>query len=165
MSDHAYVLIIALAIVYLPLIVADLGSRGGGIWKFLAFMLCTIALGAAFLSAFGVVIGVVTGSVIGGVSLMVGLVAWLFAWACAAAARSAARREADSKAMLAALQEQNRILRQQEARAPGAFDAPWRQTMRRSHVGRRKVKPAGTAPTSCTGWSRNRSWHTRRSIC
>src|SRR5947209_2671744 len=114
MDAQGYMLI-GLAIVYLPLIVADLGSKGGGIWKFLSFLLCTIALGAVVPSA----IGILFGPVIGGVSLVLGIIAWLFAWACAAAARSAARRDADNKAMLAALQEQNRLLRQQAARAGG----------------------------------------------
>jgi hypothetical protein len=95
MSDRgSEFIIITLAIVYLPLLVADIGNKGGGIWKFLSFVLCTIALGTAALSLPTL-----------GASLVPGVIAWLFAWACAAAARSAARRDAHEKAVLAALHE------------------------------------------------------------
>jgi hypothetical protein len=63
---------ILLAIVYAPFLITLAGE--GGAWKFLAFVLCTIAI------------------VLVGHSFLLALMAWLLAFACAAAARSAARK-------------------------------------------------------------------------
>jgi hypothetical protein len=92
-NDHLPT-ILTFGAIYAPFIVAALaGPAGGGVWKFLAFALCTVAIVGAFL---------------GGVP---GVIAWLLAFACAAAAHSAAKKAKSSDAILAELREQNRIAR------------------------------------------------------
>jgi hypothetical protein len=85
-----------IAIAYAPLIIALFAGNGGGVWKFLAFVLCTIALVTSPLA-------------------LAGIVPWLLALACAAGAHGAARRERTQAAILDELHEQNRLMRGQPA--------------------------------------------------
>jgi len=63
----------ALAIVYLPVIAATIGGKpGGAIWKFLSFILCTIALGTF-------VLFVLSLAILGFPALVLAIIAWLFA--------------------------------------------------------------------------------------
>jgi hypothetical protein len=74
MTDVDISALMALAIIYAPLIVAGWG-RGGGVWTFLTFLLCTLALA-------GLLFFVVPG-----------VIAWLVAWGTAAAAHGAKRND------------------------------------------------------------------------
>jgi hypothetical protein len=89
--------VLALALVYLPLLVAVINrKRGGGIWKFLTFWLCTSALAGIFLLHWAV-----------------SAVAWFLAWVFAAIARSSARRREYEGQTLQLLRQQNRSLHEQ----------------------------------------------------
>jgi PAN domain len=99
------IIIVALVVVYLPWIASGVISfrhpGGGGIWRFLSFLLCTFALVGIFFF------------------IVPGVIAWIIAWMCAAASRSAMRSDErtltafrDNERMLQALQEQNKLLRE-----------------------------------------------------
>jgi hypothetical protein len=92
--------IVALVIVYLPWIasgVISFSPRGGGIWRFLTFVFCTVALAGIFFF------------------IVPGVIAWIVAWMCAAASRSAIARSRVEDATLRAIEEQNQLLREQAA--------------------------------------------------
>jgi hypothetical protein len=98
MGKDDVLLLFGLVVVYAPFLVAYGFFRsmpGCGVWKFLAFVCCTLAVLSAFVVHFGV-----------------GLVLWLIAWLFAGITRHAARREAVENATLKAMQEQNELLKQ-----------------------------------------------------
>jgi hypothetical protein len=99
-DDWQIYLLLGLAVVYSPFVLAY-GAfrkvRGGGVWKFLSFCFCTLAL----LSAFGI-------------SPWLGILLWLVAWVFAGVARSTANRDAGRHATLRAIREQNDLLRKQQ---------------------------------------------------
>jgi hypothetical protein len=106
-ETFSVITIVALVVVYLPWIasgVISFNPREGGIWRFLAFFLCTLALVGIFFF------------------IVPGVIAWIIAWMCAAASRSAiARSRADERVltaherMLQALKEENKLLREHGA--------------------------------------------------
>jgi ABC-type sulfate transport system permease component len=96
MNEGQVYILLVLLVIYLPLVVT--GFRpGSGIWKFLAFAFCTLAI---------------IGSIF--VSLVVGVLCWLIAWVFGGIALGAMRRTAREDRMLKALEEQNRLLQQQQ---------------------------------------------------
>lgn len=114
MDNGTIYVLIALLLVYAPLLVAKInGKPGGGIWTFLTFCCCTLALVGIFFLGF-----------------ILSLVLWLVAWAFAAAARSSVRRVAHEAATLRALEEQNQLLRRQQGlpeRAPAETLRGWQK--------------------------------------
>jgi hypothetical protein len=102
MTEGQIYLVLALAAVYAPFIVADglfRGRRGGGVWKFLSFCFCTLAILSVYFGSFGFGVGVVL---------------WLIAWVFAGVTRHTASRDAVQNATLKAIQEQNELLRKQQ---------------------------------------------------
>ncbi len=124
MDKQTALVLVLLALVYLPLLVVGI-NPGGGIWKFLTFCLCTLALAGVSFSGIPGVIGpffVITGVnplffLITGVNasffVIPGFIAWLLAWATAAAARSTTRRTKYEAQTLRELRQQSRLLREQ----------------------------------------------------
>ena len=91
MNQWEIYLLLALAAVYAPYIVADglfWRVRGGGVWKFLSFCFCTLAILPVF---FG------PGDL--------GVVLWLIAWVFAGMTRHTVSRNAVQNATLKAIQE------------------------------------------------------------
>jgi hypothetical protein len=78
----ASLLIIVLMVIYLPFIAA-IAKRGGGAWKIMSFLTCSLIILSLYLS-FGVI-------PIGMGTLLTALIIWMIAWAFALAARSSAR--------------------------------------------------------------------------
>jgi hypothetical protein len=102
MSEGQIYLLLVLAAAYAPLLVASgRGQPGAGVWKFLTFCCCTLALVLPF-AGFGSML-----------YLGLGIVSWLFAWVFAGVARSSIRRAAVENATLRAIEEQTKLLRQQ----------------------------------------------------
>lgn len=78
-----------LPVIYLPLIVAAYGFKpGGGTWKFLAFLFCSIA------AVFVLLI----------FHPAVAILVWIIAWPCTAAARWEVRRTEYQAAVLRSLE-------------------------------------------------------------
>jgi hypothetical protein len=99
MTEYNILGVLLAAVVYAPFIVAYGAFRdlpGGGVWKFLTFVFCTLTVAAAFTDSFGMT-----------------LVLWLIAWVLAGIMRQTARREAVDNKALSALQEQNELLKKQ----------------------------------------------------
>jgi hypothetical protein len=94
MDQGQFYLLLVLAIIYLPLLISGF-SAGAGIWKFLAFAFCTLAIVSIFF-----------------VSVLVGIVCWLVAWVFGGIALSSIRRTRREDKMLHAVEEQTRLLRQ-----------------------------------------------------
>jgi hypothetical protein len=95
-GDGEVYLLIALAVAYAPFITAFgafRGVQGGGVWKFLAFCFCTLAIATGVL-----------------VNFVLGMILWLVAWVFAGLTRHFASRSATADATLKALQEQNALL-------------------------------------------------------
>jgi hypothetical protein len=91
--DSQTVLLIILVCVYAPLIVACInGKRGGGVWKVLTFLLCTIAAAIELFS-----LGSLT---------LIAVILWLAAWGTAAATRTAVHRHQLAVRTLEELQKQ-----------------------------------------------------------
>ena len=108
MNDGQIYSVLGLAVVYAPFLVAYglfRGSQGGGVWKFLSFCCCTLALVSAF-----------------GVSFVLGTVLWLLAWLFAGVTQHTARRDAVENATLRALQEQNELLKKQAAQSANSTE-------------------------------------------
>ena len=96
-------LLIALAVAYAPFITAFgafRGVKGGGVWKFLAFCFCTLAIAASVL-----------------VNFVLGVILWLVAWIFAGLTRHSASGNATAEATLKALQEQNALLSKSQPKA------------------------------------------------
>ena len=89
-------LFIVLVFAFLHCICAWIAGPGAGTWKGLAFLCC---LSAMLFAIFAVQFLLLT---------------WLLAWAFAAVAISTIRRERMQRAIQAALQEQNQMLRQRQ---------------------------------------------------
>jgi hypothetical protein len=96
MSPNDAFLLLGLLVVYAPFLVAFGVFRGvprAGVWKFVC---CTLAGVAAI-----------------AVHFAVGLVLWLIAWLFAGITLQTTRREAVESATLRAMQEQNKLLKQE----------------------------------------------------
>lgn len=113
-DDQTYALI-ALAVAYAPFIAAYGGWKrvnGGGIWKFLAFCFCTLAI-AFVLPILGIPM-----------LAPVAIVLWILAWVFAGLARYGASRQATAdanlkaaNATLKAIEHQNELLEAQQERS------------------------------------------------
>jgi PAN domain len=91
-----FYLLLVLAIIYLPLIVTGFWP-GAGIWKFLAFVFCTLAIVSVFFA--GVLAGV-----------PVAILCWLVAWVFGGIALGSIRRTRREDNMLHAIEDQARLL-------------------------------------------------------
>jgi hypothetical protein len=113
MSDGQIYLLLALVAIYAPLVVSfGRGQPGAGVWKFLTFCCCTLAvvLLIAGFFYFSVFLG-----------LALAIISWLFAWVFAGVARSSIRRAAVENATLRAIEE---LLKKQTAKSPNITGGP-----------------------------------------
>src|SRR5262245_11684315 len=107
MDQGQFYVLLVLAVVYLPLLVTGFRA-GAGIWKFLAFAFCTLAMVSGFFVGF---VGVI--------------LFWLVAWVFGAIALASIQRTRREDKMLKVLEEQNRLLRQyQQPHIPARESAP-----------------------------------------
>jgi hypothetical protein len=102
MDQGQFYLVLVLAIIYLPLLVSGFWA-GAGIWKFLAFAFCTLAIVSIFF-----------------VSVPVGILCWLVGWVFGGIALGSIRRTRREDKMLHAIEEQTRLLRQSQEIAAGS---------------------------------------------